>query len=325
MPPSRPTLRTGAWPRVGGLAAVVLSLAVLPVRPAAAVSTPRMLLLDGAVTESAVIAVGERGTILRSTDQAQSWESAAAPTHATLTGVSFADDGRRGWAVGHDAVILATSDGGSTWTRQYQGDNQQDSLLDVLAVDADHVIAVGAYGLCLATADGGRTWQRRSFQAGDLHLNRITRGPGGTLYLAGESGTLLRSRDRGATWEPIAAPYEGSFYGILALDARTLLAHGLRGHLFRSEDDGETWKAVAVPAPMMLATAIMIRRDLIVLGGQARALFVSRDGGKSVAPASGAPRTAVAELIPLANGRILALGEDGATVLDRNATDGRTP
>lgn len=275
-----------------------------------------MLLLDGAVTASAVIAVGERGTILRSTDQARTWDSAAAPTHATLTGVSFADDGRRGWAVGHDAVILATSDGGGTWTRQFQGDNLQDSLLDVLAVDADHVIAVGAYGLCLASSDGGRTWQRRSLQDGDLHLNRITRGPDGTLYLAGESGTLLRSGDRGATWASIAAPYEGSFYGIVALEARTLLAHGLRGHLFRSENDGDTWEAVAVPSPMMLATAIVVRSDLIVLGGQARALFVSRDGGKSVAPAPGAPRTAVAELIPLANGRILALGEDGATVLE---------
>src|SRR5690606_13888501 len=138
---------------------------------------------------------------------------------ATLTGVSFATHAapQLGWAVGHDALILHSTDEGRTWVKQYQGDDLEESFLDVLALDAQRVIAVGAYGLFAITADGGRTWTRRKIDADDYHLNRITRGPSGTLYLAGEHGTLLRSADNGQTWTPIPAPYEGSFYGILPI------------------------------------------------------------------------------------------------------------
>lgn len=279
-----------------------------------------MLLLDGARVDAAVVAVGERGTILISTDNAESWQRVVTPTRATLTGVAFAPvppprPVRRGWAVGHDAIILATEDGGRTWVRQYQGENLQDSFLDVLALDEQRAIAVGAYGLFCTTADGGRTWTRRKIREEDSHLNRLTRGSSGAVYLAGESGTLLRSTDQGATWTPIRAPYEGSFYGILPLDRRTLVAHGLRGHIFRSTDDGATWQAISSPHPVLLAAGLQLQSNHLLIAGQARTLLLSRDYGKSFAAVEPSLPTSVAELIELANGRYLALGEAGATVL----------
>jgi photosystem II stability/assembly factor-like uncharacterized protein len=276
-----------------------------------------VLLLDGAVAGPVVVVVGERGTILRSGDHAQSWQPATSPALATLTGVCLAPDGRHGWAVGHDALILATSDGGLTWAKQDQGDNLQDSFLDVLALDAMRAIAIGAYGLFAQTTDGGRTWTRRPIMDGDLHLNRISRGPTGTLYIAGESGTLLRSLDAGASWTPLESPYPGSFYGIVPIDDRRLVAHGLRGHLFRSTDDGETWEAVPTPLPVMLAAGLRRRNGSLAFGGQAGTLLISSDGGASVAPAPEAPGGSIAELLELDNGALLALGEDGVTRLPR--------
>lgn len=281
---------------------------------------PRGLLLDGAQAGNDLIVVGERGTILYSTDQAATWQRATSATRATLTGVSFAPvppprPVRQGWAVGHDAVILASADAGRTWTRQFQGDNLQESFLDVVALDEQRAIAVGAYGLYFSTTDGGRTWIRRKIREEDSHLNRITRGPAGTLYLAGESGTLLRSPDDGATWTPIRAPYEGSFYGVMPLDRRTLLAHGLRGHVFRSVDDGATWQAVKTPSPVLLAAGLQLKSNHLLLAGQARTLLVSRDYGKTFAASDRALTTGLAELLELTGGRFLALGEAGATVL----------
>jgi photosystem II stability/assembly factor-like uncharacterized protein len=294
-------------------ASALLGLAVLQ---AATAAPPRVLLLDGAVVGSDLIAVGELGTILRSSASGGDWQRVTVPTTATLTGVSFAPDGRHGWAVGHDALVLATSDGGSSWNRQFQGDNLQDSFLDVLALDARQVIAIGAYGLCLVTRDGGATWSRQKLIEEDNHLNRLTRGPDGTLYLAGEHGTLLRSADAGAHWTRLAAPYDGSFYGILPVDAHTLLAYGLRGRVFRSIDDGATWRPIATPQPVLLATSLRLSATEILLAGQARTLLVSHDGGVTFA---GVPalETAIAELLPAANGTIIALGEAGATVLPK--------
>ncbi len=298
----------------GGLLCVLALAGSLSVR--AAQPSPDTLLLDGAVIGSEVIVVGERGTISRSVDNALTWQPVPSSVGATLTGLSFApgDPARQGWAVGHDAVILTTSDGGRTWAKQFQGENLQDSFLDVLALDAHRVIAVGAYGLYLATTDAGKTWTRRKLTADDYHFNRLSRGPTGALFLAGEHGTLLRSTDDGTQWTAIPTPYEGSFYGILPLDPQRLLAHGLRGHLYRSVDGGAKWEQVPTPQPTLVAAALKMRSNYIVLGGQARGLMVSRDFGRSFALFPELT-TAVAELLELSNGMVLALGEGGATIL----------
>lgn len=295
---------------------LVLAAATVTMALAAPVA-PRLLLLDGAVVGPDLIVVGERGTILRSTDQGHTWLSASSPAAATLTGVSFAGGSPRGWAVGHDALILTTGDGGLIWQKQWQGGNLQDSFLDVVAVDAQHVFAIGAYGLFAATADGGTTWVHRKIIDEDYHLNRLTRGPGGTLFIAGEHGTLLRSNDGGATWRHIDAPYDGSFYGILPLESRTIVAYGLRGRIFRSEDEGETWTAIPNDQRLLIATALRLGDGRIIFAGQSRGWVVSGDGGKSVAPWSSPSTAAVAELLELPDRSLLALGEAGVVALPR--------
>lgn len=277
---------------------------------------PRLLFLDGAVAGRDLVAVGERGAIWRSGDDGANWTPAAAPTRAMLTGVAFAPEGRRGWAVGHDAIILGTADGGRTWRREFQAENLQDSFLDVLAVDERQALAVGAYGLFCETRDGGATWTRRKLGEDDYHLNRISRGPTGTLYLAGEHGTLLRSADAGRTWQPMPSGYTGSFYGVLPLDRRTLLAYGLQGRIHRSADDGATWERITPPVTALLAGAVQLRSNFVVAGGSARTLLVSRDYGRRFEPIPDSPATAVAELVATPTGRILALGEAGITLVE---------
>jgi photosystem II stability/assembly factor-like uncharacterized protein len=299
--------------RAGWLATLFL-FSVAALRPADV--APRMLLLDAATADDALVAVGERGAILRSIDAGRSWQTVPSPARATLTAVAFAPSpSTRGWAVGHDALILATPDAGRTWTKQFQGDNLADSFLDVLALDVNHVLAVGAYALCVETRDAGKTWHRRKLADEDYHFNRIVRGPTGTLYIAGEHGTLLRSPDDGRVWEQLRVPYEGSFYGVLPLDAHTLLVHGLRGHVYRSTDDGATWTQVPTPAPALLATSVRLRDNTIVLGGNARTLLASRDGGATLAPAADSLAGAVSEIVELSDGRLLTVGEAGASVL----------
>lgn len=275
----------------------------------------RTLLLDATQAGEAIVAVGERGTILRSVDQARTWVTAQNPSAAALTGVSFGD-AQHGWAVGHDAIILATTDGGVSWTRQWQGENLSDSFLDVLALDATHVIAVGAYGLCLKTTDAGRTWTRQRILEDDYHLNHLTRGPTGTLYLAGEHGTLLRSTDRGTTWSPIPTPYDGSFYGILPLGERRILAYGLRGRVYRSEDDGGTWQLVTTPEPVLLATGVQTTSGAILLAGGARGLVVATGAGGEFSRRDVGVATGIAELLLLPGEALLAVGEAGAIRLE---------
>ncbi len=65
-------------------------------------------------------AVGNDGTILRTTDGGTTWKQQTSGTTEDLYDVSFTDSDN-GTAVGSDGTILRTTDGGTTWTRQTSG------------------------------------------------------------------------------------------------------------------------------------------------------------------------------------------------------------
>lgn len=72
-----------------------------------------------------------------------------------LNAVCFATT-KRGWAVGGEGVIVATTDGGLTWQPQRSGVG--DDLYDVKFFDEVEGWAVGRGGALLHTTDGGRIW-----------------------------------------------------------------------------------------------------------------------------------------------------------------------
>jgi photosystem II stability/assembly factor-like uncharacterized protein len=299
----------------------------------------KSLLLALAVAGDGLVAVGERGHVLRSTDHGRSWtQSAAVPTRAMLTGVCF-EDARRGWAVGHDEIILATADGGATWTRAHFAPESQQPLLDVACGPDGHAIAVGAYGSVYTTSDGVG-WSARKLgaqplvpakapvaaaageTAPDYHLNRIAR-LGQRLYIAAEAGHLYRSDDGGATWLELPSPYEGSFYGLLALDADSVLAFGLRGRLFRSRDAGRTWQPLDSHTVAMLTDAARLADGTLVVVGLSGVVLVSRDAGETFALQQQPNRKGLAAVAAGEGSRVVVAGEGGVRLVDIGS--GRAP
>ncbi|MBA3777323.1 MAG: sialidase, partial [Betaproteobacteria bacterium] len=170
-----------------------------PEFPATVTRIGSLLLLDGETAGSRLVTVGEYGAVFVSDDGGARWQAANAPSRTGLTGVFFLDD-QRGWAVGHDSLIIHTQDGGTNWQQVYSAPDDEKPLFDVWFADGSKGYAVGAYGSFLHSADGGESWQPRKITDDDKHLNAIARGVDGTLFIAGEAGTLLRSTDGGETW-----------------------------------------------------------------------------------------------------------------------------
>lgn len=155
------------------------------------------LLLDITQAGSRVVAVGDRGHILYSDDAGKSWTQAKVPTRQMLTAIHFIDE-HHGWAVGHDALVLITSDGGESWTVQHEDREREAPLLDVWFADSQHGIAVGAYGALIETTDGGQTWNDISDRLDNedgFHLNAITHVAESGLFIVGEMGGMFRSAD----------------------------------------------------------------------------------------------------------------------------------
>jgi photosystem II stability/assembly factor-like uncharacterized protein len=274
----------------------------------------RSLLLDVTTVGGTLVAVGERGHILLSGDAGASWRQVPAPTSSTLTAVAFASE-QVGFAVGHDAVILRTRDGGNSWQRVHWAPEDERPLLDVSFADEKSGFAVGAYGCFLETADGGDTWTDRRIAEEDVHLNQIARASSGTLYIAAESGKVFRSADHGASWEALPSPYEGSFFGSLPLAGDSLLLYGLRGHLFRSDDGGATWRAIATGTTEMLTAGLDLGAGRLLLCGLGGVVLESADGGQTFALRQRPDRLGNAGAARAANGTVVLVGEQGVRLL----------
>ena len=270
----------------------------------------RSLFLDGAAIGEHMVVVGERGHILVSRDAGVTWTQAQVPTRATLTGVSLYDR-MRGWAVGHDAIILRTRDGGLSWEIVYAAPEEERPLLDVWFGNAEHGVAVGAYGYFLETRDGGDTWQSREISDNDYHLNHIAAASSQRLYIAAEAGTVYRSDDAGGSWEELTSPYEGSFFGTLPVGEQQVYLYGLRGHLFHSDDAGVTWRPIGTGTGSLLTGGIRMRGKGVLFTGMGGTVLLGGTEGRGVRTLQRADRLGIAGALDAGDGAIVIFGEFG--------------
>src|SRR5438874_2648949 len=111
------------------------------------------------VDASTMVAVGELGTIVRTTDGGHRWTQISSGTTRNLRGVSFAGP-NAGTAVGASGTILRSTDAGATWTAQVSGTTWD--LNGVSFTDANTGTAVGSAGTILRTTNGGAAWSAQA-------------------------------------------------------------------------------------------------------------------------------------------------------------------
>jgi photosystem II stability/assembly factor-like uncharacterized protein len=287
-------------------------------RPAEIMPRATQALVMGVVdTGEHLIAVGDHGEILASND-GRKWAQVEVPVRSPLTAVSFAD-AKNGWVVGHDTVILHTSDGGKTWTLQNFQPELENPFLGVLALDKDHAIAVGAYGLIYSTADGGGTWapvESPVIKDAGLHMYSIVKLGNGDLFIAGEQGLLLGSSDTGKTWSKLKSPYEGTFFGAVPLGDKGALVCGLRGNAFISRDvRGGKWDKVATTAPTSLFGCRKLDDKTVAMVGLNGIIQLVDTGSGAARNLKSPGDTPYSDVVPFKGGLVL-VGESGIQHLD---------
>ena len=139
---------------------------------------------------------------------------------ANPSAVSFISS-THGWVVGDSGSIIATTDGGASWSTEDSGYAGSDAILSSICfVDADHGWAVGSDdsgAVIVATADGGATWNSQDASAAgeNAWLSSVSFvdadhgwAVGSSLdYDSGPALVILATTDGGATWDAqYAAP-----------------------------------------------------------------------------------------------------------------------
>lgn len=333
------SLLCAAGPVMSATVQPVPDLLALPASPDVRATTSVQLAVARAGNR--LVSVGARGIVLISDDDGKSWRQArAVPASVALTDVVFTND-QLGWAVGHSGVVLHTRDGGDSWSVQLDGrqaaervleeaqtaeasglpgaerlvrdarrmveDGPDKPFLGAAFVDERRGFVVGAYGLALMTEDGGGSW--RSIMA------RVPNKRGNHLYqvrvrdqrvlLVGEQGVIFVSEDGGERFEALDVPYEGTFFGLLALDEQTLLAHGLRGNMWRTEDAGKDWVRIDNDQDVTVTAGSVLADGRVLLGDESGRLLLSADHGSSFVALSAHAPGSITGLAQAADGSVI--------------------
>lgn len=290
------------------------------------------LLNDVAVAGDRIVAVGERGHIIYSDDNGNSWVQGAVPVSMTLTAISFPTE-THGWAVGHSGVVLHSSDAGETWTIQMDGIEAaklaiaaKEERITMLEEELEEAPEEEREDLEWALDDVYFTLENMK---ADLDVGPVNPMLGVWFeneshgFVVGAYGMIFRTTDGGETWKDWSDQVDNStgfhLNGVTSITGGGLVIVGEAGLILVSTDNGDTWQKRESPYTGSIFGVIGTGNvnEVLVYGLRGNT-FLSTDLGRSwktVTNEAGATLNggAVAE-----DGRIILVGNGGAVLVSND-------
>ena len=182
--------------------------------------TDQRLLRVSVNKNGVAVAVGAFGTLVKSTDNGESWVLMK-PDWAAL----YKSDDTNAFSTIHDEPTLYT----------------------VKVFDDGSIVIGGEYGQINRSTDGGTTWTS-VFQAHAIKNGSIAPTvfgmnfrDDGTGYAAGQDGLLVMSADNGKSWNALDSHSQASLFDVNSTPDGHVFVVGQRAGLV-SADAGKTWK-----------------------------------------------------------------------------------
>jgi photosystem II stability/assembly factor-like uncharacterized protein len=258
----------------------------------------------------AVWASGSNGVILRSRDAGRSWDRVrvAGGERLDFRGIR-AFSGEVAYALsvgpGEQSRIYKTSDGGKSWTKQYQGARPEIFLDGLVCRDAKNCFVIGdpvdGKFFVLSTTDGEQ-WrelaqdtmpaamkEEGAFAASNSALTRC----GGNELVFGTGGPaarVFRSPDMGRTWEVSTTPIlsgnaSSGIFSVACRDSTIVVVggdyqkpDGAERSAAYSADHGKSWQ-LAAQQPSGFRSSVVRMRDGSIVASGTNGTDRSSDGG----------------------------------------------
>lgn len=288
-------------------------------RPASpADTTEPMLLTDIQRLDEQLVMVGESGRILLRSSDGHT-QQAAVPVDLLLTAVHFVDT-RNGWAVGHDGVVLHSSDGGQHWVRQLDGNTINALMLASAQATVARLQAASDEApsdSTLATALDNALFELDDAKAG------AAAGPSRPLlgvwfrspqegWVVGAYGMILHTTDGGAHWQYLAGLDNTDrlhLNSLVGLADGTLLVAGEGGRLYRQV--AGQWQPAQQLTQASLYRLQVLRDGRLLAMGFGGALFSSSDQGQHWQAIALPVKASLFGATQLADGGVLLSGQGG--------------
>lgn len=322
------------------LPAFAIDLLELPAVQSKAAS--RTILLDIARRdENSFVAVGTFGVAIVSEDNGASWKQASVPASVTLTSVHFPTP-KLGWAVGHDGLVLHSSDGGMNWEKQLDGYELNEQILQVAeriventrseleALQADEnadEYAIEDAEFMLEEAEFMLEGAMDDTEAGpvrpllDVWFKNESEG-----IIAGSYGMLLLTSDGGQNWslesDRMENPEAFHLNHIQPAPDGSIFIAGESGFVFRSRDGGASWDSLEPGYEgsyfgLVISPQAENSYELLVYGLQGNA-YRSTDQGDNWEQVDNDSRATLMTGVHLSDSSLILAGAGGA-ILRREA------
>ncbi|MBI5216775.1 MAG: T9SS type A sorting domain-containing protein [Ignavibacteriae bacterium] len=186
-----------------------------------------------------IIAIGDGGTLVRSTDGGLTWRAniKIGGKFGGLRSMSF--QGSVGIAVGRLGALLKTTNSGFDWQDKSFNDMGQ---LDGVVYKPDGVaFAVGLYGKIINSTDNGNTWTSQPLFT-TRHLRSISFGDLNFGMVVGDSNTIYRTTNGGLSWLQISIGTgpDNPLRKVHCLDSSSAIVVA-GSELFRTGNKGDGW------------------------------------------------------------------------------------
>ncbi len=228
------------------------------------------------VSGSIFVAVGDYGTILRTTNDGTDWSVISSGTTTKLNKVHFCS-AETGFSVGQAGIILKTSNGGSDWTSLSFPDAT--NLTSLYFTDVLTGFVGNALGAIYKTTNGGSNWVSQTPAGGAISSIMFVNANQG--FAGSADGNLFKTTDAGLTWSSLAA--SSAIVDVKFTDA--LNGWYVNGtNLYKTTNGGSSWE---IPISLNGETAAMaISSNNIFTAGNLKYIDKFTVGGSFISTTS---------------------------------------
>lgn len=282
----------------------------------------KSLLTSVTLAGKRLVCVGRRGHILYSDDQGKNWAQAYVPVSSDLTAVHFPSS-QKGWAVGHDGVVLKSEDGGATWSKQFDG-------RAAAQVMVSHYKASKECSSCHEPVKNPSTakpvgtnaclmddMKRYVDQGADKPFLDVWFENENEGFVVGAFNNIFRTTDGGKSWDPwfgrISNPKRFHLFGVRGI-GQDLFITGEQGMVWKLDRKAGRFLQAQTPYSGTLFGITGKTNNVIAFGLRGNA-FRSQNGGASWQKVETGIPVSVNGATVMEDGRIVLVGQGGQVAI----------
>lgn len=193
------------------------------------------------------IAVGDNGTILKSTDGGLTFNPIVSGINDNLVDIKYVGNNSFiacGWIWGSHGVVIKSTDNGSTWNSIISLNGQFNEMFGIFSLNSDTIFVSGTNQL-IRTFNGFSTYSTSNFPNGYQYRSLLFNN---NLILLAHAGTVImrKSSDFGSSYTNSMIQPTSNMLRDMVKYNNQLFAIGDNGSLCTSTD-GDIWNMVTTP------------------------------------------------------------------------------